>query len=486
MKKYIYLFISLFFIISAICFQTMYSTISINQAIYHLKVSFEGGNFQVFFAFLYRVLPLTLVIFLLLLIILYHYQIKPIKIKKIIIFPLNYLTKYLNKISTVILVISIILLCSHLNLLTYITNQFIKTNLYDKYYVDTSKVNILPTKKRNLIYIFVESLENTYMSKDLGGNMEVDLMPELSSLAKEFINFSNTSKIGGAYQVNNTEWTAASLVGQTSGLPLSLSLTAPSYDNDEYFFPDVQTLGDILYDNGYQNVFMLGSDANFGGRKSYFLNHGHYDIIDLDRLKQDKILDEDYYVWWGYEDSKLFTYAKDYLSKLSQSDQPFNFTLLTSDTHFVDGYLEEGCPKKYNNNISNVISCNSMLINDFINWIKEQPFYEDTTIIISGDHLYMDSYYLKTNNYNRTIYNVFINSLVDTPNKTNRTFSTLDMFPTTLASLGFKLDNNRLGLGTNLFSDQKTILEEIGIKKFNKEITKDSTFYTDLLIGTKK
>ena len=39
-----------------------------------------------------------------------------------------------------------------------------------------------------------------------------------------------------------------------------------------------------------------------------------------------------------------------------------------------------------------------------------------------------------------------------------------------LASLGFEISGNRLGLGTNLFSDRKTLAEEIGLNKFNKEL----------------
>ena len=37
-----------------------------------------------------------------------------------------------------------------------------------------------PDKKRNLIYIFLESMENTYSSKENGGNYKEDLIPELS------------------------------------------------------------------------------------------------------------------------------------------------------------------------------------------------------------------------------------------------------------------------------------------------------------------
>lgn len=50
--------------------------------------------------------------------------------------------------------------------------------------------------------------------------------------------------------------------------------------------PNVNTLGDILEKDGYNRVFMISSDASFGGRRSYFEQHGHYDIQDTVSLKK--------------------------------------------------------------------------------------------------------------------------------------------------------------------------------------------------------
>ena len=53
------------------------------------------------------------------------------------------------------------------------------------------------------------------------------------------------------------------------------------------------------------------------------------------------------------------------------------------------------------------------------------------------------------------------------------------MFPSTLAALGVKIEGDRLGLGTNLFSDKNTIPEEIGLDKFNNELQKYSSYYNE-------
>jgi len=51
------------------------------------------------------------------------------------------------------------------------------------------------------------------------------------------------------------------------------------------------------------------------------------------------------------------------------------------------------------------------------------------------------------------------------------------MFPTTLAALGVQIDGNRLGLGTNLFSGQKTLPEKLGRGYINQELKKNDKEY---------
>ena len=82
---------------------------------------------------------------------------------------------------------------------------------------------------------------------------------------------------------------------------------------------------------------------------------------------------------------------------MSESDQPFAFTMLTVDTHHIGGYKCDLCENEYTENYENVIACSSKQTAAFIDWIKEQDFYEDTAIIICGDHLSMDAEYFSRN-----------------------------------------------------------------------------------------
>ena len=58
----------------------------------------------------------------------------------------------------------------------------------------------------------------------------------------------------------------------------------------------------------------------------------------------------------------------------------------------------------------------------------------------------------------------------------NRTFTPMDMFPTTLAAMGFKIKGNKLALGTNLFSPLPTITEKYGIEYIEQEVQKSSEY----------
>lgn len=301
----------------------------------------------------------------------------------------------------------------------------------------------------------------------------------MTRLANENINFSDNEKIGGAHNYAGG-WTIAGLLASSSGVPYKLPIEGNSSGEYETFLPGLITLGEILEDEGYTNYFMCGSDATFGGRRAFYDQHGNYVILDYDKAIENKVIPPDYLEYWGMEDEKLFAFARQELTNIGQSKEPFNFTVLTVDTHHPEGYACNLCQDQYHNQFANAISCASRQVYDFVMWCQEQSWYENTTIVITGDHLSMNnSFWDDIGDYERNIYNCFINTpegLCPALPK-NREFSMLDMFPTILASLGVEIEGNRLGLGVNLFSDEVTLPEEIGKEKFEKELKLYSKYY---------
>lgn len=483
----IFLFLSFLLVITTKWALKNYN-FTVDELIFHLKVPMKGANIVVLYDFFKKCLfKTTIYIALITIIIINPFKLKlnfKIKDKIINLYPIkiNYTIYLLFTICLVFL--SIYTSFNKIGLFTYLNNQTTLSTFIEENYVDTKDVKLtFKEEKKNLIYIFIESLEPTYLSKEVGGFQDEILMPNLTELSNKYTNFSNNSLIGGALTVPGVTWTIGAIVSQTSALPLDIPIESNSYGNYKTFLPGAYTLGEILAKEGYNQLFMIGSDATFGGRKSYLESHGNYQIYDYYNAIENGKIASDYHVWWGYEDSKLFTYAKEEILKLASKDEPFNFTMLTSDTHFPDGYLDSECEAKFDKNLSNVVYCLDNKLNDFIKWIQSQDFYENTTIVIVGDHVSMDANYFKNvTNYERTTYNLFINSSVNTDNIKNRYFSTMDYFPTTLASIGVEIEGNRLALGTNLFSDEMTLIEKYGIEYVREELSKKSNFYNNKIL----
>ncbi len=373
-----------------------------------------------------------------------------------------------------------------LNIPQYVSNTLTESSFIEENYADPHKISLtFPEKKRNLIYIFLESMENTFAETQAGGPITDNFMPELTALAEENINFSNDNDLGGPMTSTGATWTAAAMVTQTSGMIVQVPLDAESYGGDNPYMPGVVSIGEILEKQGYSNTLLVGSNADFADRDDYFRDHGSYNIIDTESLKAAGRLEEDYRVWWGFEDEKLFSYAKEELTRLGQSDQPFNFTMLTCDTHFPDGYVCNLCKNDYPAQYPNVVRCASRQVADFVQWIREQPFYENTTIVLCGDHLTMDPDYMEdvSENYTRTVYNCIINPAAEPVKEKSRLFGTYDLFPTTLAAMGVSIQGNRLGLGTNLFSSLPTIMEKYGCEAVEQAFNQRSEYYNKAFLG---
>ena len=378
-----------------------------------------------------------------------------------------------------------------LDVSNYMKGQSTYSTFIDDNYIDPSSVNItFPEQKRNLIYIFLESMEMTYADKENGGAFKQNVIPELTQLAQENEDFSGKSnKLNGGYSMPGTTWTMGAMFGQTSGLPLNTSIDANGMDTQDSFFPGITTLGDILQNEGYSQTLLIGSEATFGGRKLYFTDHGQYDIMDYDYAHDNGLIPEDYKVWWGYEDEKLFGFAKEKLLELAQQDNPFNLTMLTVDTHFEDGYVCDICPDTFGDNqYANVMACSSRQVKEFVDWVQQQDFAADTTIVISGDHPTMDSDFCEDvdKDYERRVYTTYINAGAEKQTNEKRNYTTFDNFPTTLAAMGVEIEGDRLGLGTNLYSTQQTLTERFGIEKEEKELKRKSKLLNQMAQIDKK
>lgn len=417
------------------------------------------------------------------------------KCKEILLFPWDVNGKKMVWIGLVVWFLALMFSAnSSFQMFDFIYGQVTSSRFIQEEYVNPKEVNIIfPEEKRNLIYIWVESLESSLQDKENGGLFKDNYIPEMTSIARENVSFSQSELFEGAAVAPGCGWTVAGMVAETAGIPLKLYTQDQYVDNSlgNYisFLPGAVTLGDILKENGYRNYFIQGSDIRFGGKESYFKEHGNYEIRDYYTAVAKGKIPEDYWIWWGYEDAKLFEYAKEYLEEIAYEDSPFNFSILTVDSHHNDGWVCELCQNEYPEQYANVYQCVSRQLDEFIKWAQQQEFYENTTIVVVGDHCSMNGEFFQDENFSkyqgtleRKVYNAFINAEKEPVNVKNRKFTTMDFYPTILSSLGVKIEGNRLALGTDLFSERETLAEEYGFEYLFEELNKKSNFYNQKLL----
>ena len=366
----------------------------------------------------------------------------------------------------------------------------VHSEFYDTEYTDPSDVKVtFPEKKRNLVYIFMESMESSYCSFDDGGVFVNNLIPNLEKLGNENINFSATENLGGGLNLEGTSWTAAGIFSKMSGLPYFSPFSRDAHGK-KTCMPGAVTLTDILRDNGYRTVFALGSDKQFENRDTFLENHS-VEIHDINWYKEHGFIPKNYQIFWGFEDKKLYSIAKQELSELGQSGGPFCYGMLTVDTHFPDGYKCPLCPAGEERQIMNVIRCADSQVADLVAWIKEQSWYDNTVIVITGDHCYLNA---PDNNFiseesplpdaeqQRRWLDIILNSSLKASKdvQKNRQFSPYDMFPTVLESMGCRIQGRALGFGRSLYSGEKTVVEKYGADRVNNELMQRTKEYDAL------
>ena len=373
------------------------------------------------------------------------------------------------------------------DMIFYSQYKFKTSNFYETYYAKPEETKLFyPENKKNLILIFAESMEATYAKTPSHNYFGQNLIPDLSELANQHTNFSNDSYIGGSFQIDGTQWTQAGLFAQTCGAPIQLPIDDANWFHPANgFFPKAYCLYDILQKAGYKERFLIGSAGSFASMDKFVETHGNQELLDVNYIADKEGIKTSFKGTTKIPDKKVFQYAKEELLALGKDHQPFVFTVMTLDTHYGTHHFEESECKYLlgtERNIENVVSCADHQIAGFVEWIKQQPFYENTVIVIVGDHLTMNNRF--TDDMDRKPINIFINSSEEATNAKNRTFTPFDIYPTIIESMGIDIEGHRLGLGTSLYSDTPTLTEEkMTVKEMDINVRKKSKLYDYLLYG---
>lgn len=343
-------------------------------------------------------------------------------------------TKHILTLSFLLFLLPII----EFDIISYFRYKNTTSTFYEENYVEPK---IEKKKKNNLIIVYLESFEDQYITEEIS--------PFLAKLKKENISFDGFKQVSETFSTIHAQF--ASLCGIS--LSQNNTLTGDGYIN---FLPNISCIPDLLKKNGYSTAYLKAADLNFS-RANYFTEQHSFDVAKgllefeekAGKLRKDYLGNE----FGGLKDRVLFELAKDEISKLKE---PFFVALTTLDTHGApEVYYDPECEKKFDD-VRDAASCTAQSVEQFINWLKKQPFWDRTTVLLTGDHQMASKLFSSAQ-----VFNVFINSAVST-DKRQREFTTYDLAPSILDAMGY--DVAEFGIGRSLFRENKTLFEKEGNK----------------------
>lgn len=315
---------------------------------------------------------------------------------------------------------------------------------FSRNFVDPAQVRVQPRpgELKNLVLIYVESLENTYGDAHLWGR---DLLRPMRDLGG--VSFANYRPAPG------TNWTIAAMVATQCGVPLrivSQSDIKPRGQGTRAFLPGATCLGDILHRHGFHNVFLGGAPLSFAGKGKFLKDH-HYEEAFGREEWQKQGVDGGSLGEWGLYDDELYTQAKLKLKELHASGQRFNLTLLTLDTHNPHGFRSPLCRRRGLKSFEDIVECASWQAADFVRFIQRSGYLKDTSVVILGDHLAVSNpvYDALRKTPERRIFNDFVSQ--EPVQKNTEEILPFDLFPSILEFVGFDVPQDRLGLGYSAF-----------------------------------
>jgi phosphoglycerol transferase len=317
---------------------------------------------------------------------------------------------------------------------------------FGRHFVDAGQAAVQPVPRagelKNLVLIYVESLEDTYGDEKLWGR---DLLRPLRDIGG--VSF------GGYRSAPGTNWTIAGIVATQCGVPLkvvSYHDMKPRVPGERTFLAGATCLGDILKRHGYRNVFLGGAPLSFSGKGTFLRDHG-YDVAYGREEWRREVTAAQAYGEWGLHDDALFAQARLKLGELHASGQRFNLTLLTLDTHNPRGFASPECRQRGIRSFEDLVECASRQTADFVQFIERSGYLKDTQVVILGDHLAVSNpvYDALRGIRERRIFNRFVSAHPPTGN--TQDIVPFDLFPTLLEFVGFTVPGERLGLGYSAF-----------------------------------
>ena len=310
---------------------------------------------------------------------------------------------------------------------------------------------------RNIIFIFAESVQNFVINNEVNGK---EITPFLNQLTNDqdtyyFENFYHQTEQG---KTSDSEFLV-----ENSLYPLSRGSVFFTNGQNEY-----NGFSELIKEKGYYSAVFHANGDSFWNRDQMYESLNVDQFFDIDSYK----LTEENTVGWGLKDKEFFEQSIDYLKELKE---PYYAKFITLTNHFpFELHEEDRSIEPYDSNSATLnnyfptVRYTDEAIEQFFTQLKQANLYEDSIIVIMGDHYGISA------NHNKAM-SMYLDKDEITPydhvqlqqvpffihipghgegEVISKVAGQIDVKPTLLHMLGLETDND-IYFGNDLFHDDR-------------------------------
>ncbi|MBM6617262.1 LTA synthase family protein [Bacillus suaedaesalsae] len=326
---------------------------------------------------------------------------------------------------------------------------------------------------KNVIVVSMESLQNFVIGETIDGQ---EITPFLNDFIGESYYFDNFYHQTGQGKTSDSEFLL-----DNSLYPLGRGAVFFTHGTNEY-----KSTPEIIKEHGYYSSVLHANNKSFWNRDIMYQSLGYDHFFEVN----DYIVNDENSVGWGLKDKDFFQQSVSHLKALPE---PYYAKFITLTNHFPFELGEED--KMINEYTSNSRTLNRYFptvrymddaIKDFVQRLKDEGMYDNSIIILYGDH------YGISENHNKAMAQFLgkdeitpfdsvqlqrVPLIIHIPGHEGKTISTtsaqIDLKPTILHLMGIDTHND-VHFGADLFSKDKLPFT----------VLRDGSFITDKYVYT--
>ncbi len=326
-------------------------------------------------------------------------------------------------------------------------------------------------KDKNLIIVSLESLQNFVINSEVNGQ---EITPFLNDFIGESYYFDQFY-----HQTQQGKTSDSEFILDNSLYPLNRGAVFFTHSGNEF-----ESMTEKLGETGYYTTAMHANNKSFWNRDIMYDSLGYerfYSLPDYDVTEENSVN-------WGMKDIPFFEQSVQHMKEMPQ---PFSTKMITLTNHYpftldeedqlIDPYTSnDGTVNRYFQTVRYMDEA----VKNFINNLKESGLYENSVIVMYGDHYGISENHNKAmSQYLGKEITPFVSTqlqqvpmIIHIPGQKGKTISKVagqvDLKPTIMHLLGIDTKND-IQFGSDLFSDGH---EDLAILRDGRFITKDYVY----------